>query len=105
MHSRQVVMSSQLLIALVQALGFPSVSNPRSKLGHEPMSQPIVSIASSSPPTPQSLSAPPHDLSMVEASFVEALLIDSAASTWQSVTSGSLPLTFASSHLPRAFVF
>src|SRR5437660_5202496 len=100
MHSMQVGMSLQSWMAFVQL--------PRSKLGHCPMSQPMVASDGSLPSgsgVPQVLSLPAHFFTMPRLSLVLAFMIAgtvACGSSLQTVARGSLVLTFASSHLWRA---
>jgi hypothetical protein len=99
MQRRQAEMSAQLLMAFVQP--------DDSKSGQlETLPQPIEASESSSPPAPQILSAPPHDLAMLDPSFVAAVASVAAAlgSVVQTVEGGNCPLVLPSSHLSRAFV-
>ena len=90
-------MSLQLLMEFVQ----PNAGV--SKSGHC-AGQPIAAIESSSP-LPQILSAPPHDLAMLEESFEEMTPSSMAvfASVVHTVLGGNWPFVLPLSHLSRSF--
>src|SRR5438445_13227219 len=101
MHSMQVGMSLQSWMAFVQL--------PRSKLGHCTMSQPMVASDGSLPSgsrVPQVLSLPARLFTMLRLSLVLAFMIAGTVLLGSSLQTGArvrVVLSFASSHLSRAF--